>query len=230
MKRKNPGSEKCMSPDHRAEERKIMVERQIAARGIRDPGVLSAMLEIPRHLFIPPPYDRAAYDDNPLPIGNGQTISQPYIVALMTELLHPKSTDNVLEIGTGSGYQAAILSRLVKRLTTIERISTVADLAERNLKSLGMKNVVIIEGDGTLGYPDNAPYDGIIITAATPEIPRPLIAQLADGGILVAPVGGRDIQDLITLHKQGQSIKQVSHGGVRFVPLIGQHGWENNTS
>ena len=225
-----------------------MVERQIAARGIHDPGVLAAMLEIPRHLFIPPPHDRAAYDDNPLPIGNGQTISQPYIVAMMTELLHPKPTDNVLEIGAGSGYQAAILSRLVKRLTTIERISTVVDLAGRNLKSLGIENVVVIEGDGTLGYPENAPYNGIIITAATPEIPRPLIGQLADGmretvagadgaagqladgGILVAPVGGRDIQDLITLHKQGQSIKEVSHGGVRFVPLIGQHGWENNSS
>ena len=219
-----------MSPYPRAEERKIMVERQIAARGIHDPGVLAAMLEIPRHLFIPPPHDRAAYDDNPLPIGNGQTISQPYIVAMMTELLHPKPTDNVLEIGAGSGYQAAILSRLVKRLTTIERISTVVDLAGRNLKSLGIENVVVIEGDGTLGYPENAPYNGIIITAATPEIPRPLIGQLADGGILVAPVGGRDIQDLITLHKQGQSIKEVSHGGVRFVPLIGQHGWENNSS
>jgi protein-L-isoaspartate(D-aspartate) O-methyltransferase len=118
----------------------------------------------------------------------------------------------------------------VKRLTTIERISTVADLAGKNLKSLGIENVVVIEGDGTLGYPDNAPYNGIIITAATPEIPRPLIGQLADGGILVAPVGGRDIQDLITLHKQGQSIRQVSHGGVRFVPLIGQHGWENPNS
>ena len=219
-----------MSPYPRADERKAMVERQIAARGIHDPRVLAAMLEIPRHLFIPPPYDRAAYDDNPLPIGSGQTISQPYIVALMTELLHPKATDNVLEIGAGSGYQAAILSRLVQRLTTIERITTVADLARRNLKSIGIDNVVVIEGDGTLGYPDNAPYDGIIITAATPDVPQPLIEQLADGGTLVAPVGGRDIQDLITIHKQGRSFMQESHGGVRFVPLIGQHGWENKNS
>ena len=148
------------------------------------------MEEIPRHLFIPPPYDRAAYDDNPVPIGKGQTISQPYIVAVMTALLLPKATDNMLEIGAGSGYQAAVLSRLVKRLTTIERIETVADLARRNLKSIGIENVVVIEGDGTLGYPDNAPYDGIIITAATPEVPRPLLDQLADGGRLVAPVGG----------------------------------------
>ena len=207
-----------------------MVEHQIAARGIHDPGVLAAMLEIPRHLFIPPPYDRAAYDDNPLPIGNGQTISQPYIVALMTELLHLKPTDNVLEIGAGSGYQAAIISRLVRKLTTIERIAAIAELARTNLKSLGIDNVVVLEGDGTTGYPNNAPYKGIIITAATPTVPQPLIDQLADGGTLVAPVGGRDVQDLITIHKQGRSIIQESHGGVRFVPLIGQHGWENDNS
>jgi len=219
-----------MSLYPRADERKIMVEHQIAARGIHDPGVLAAMLEIPRHLFIPPPYDRAAYDDNPLPIGNGQTISQPYIVALMTELLHLKPTDNVLEIGAGSGYQAAIISRLVRKLTTIERIAAIAELARTNLKSLGIDNVVVLEGDGTAGYPDNAPYKGIIITAATPTVPQPLIDQLADGGTLVAPVGGRDVQDLITIHKQGRSIIQESHGGVRFVPLIGQHGWENDNS
>ena len=216
-----------MSPYPRADERKAMVERQIAARGIHDPGVLAAMLEIPRHLFIPPPYDHAAYDDNPLPIGSGQTISQPYIVALMTELLHPEATDNMLEIGAGSGYQAAVLSRLVRRLTTIERITTVANQARTNLKSLGIDNVIVIEGDGTLGYPGNAPYDGIIISAATPDVPQPLIGQLADGGTLVAPVGGHDIQDLITIHRQGRSFRRESRGGVRFVPLIGQHGWEN---
>lgn len=207
-----------------------MVDDQIAARGIRDKRVLGAMLDIPRHIFIPPPYDRSAYDDNPLPIGNGQTISQPYIVALMTELLHPEPADNVLEIGAGSGYQAAVLSRIVKQVTTIERIAAVADLARRNLKSIGIDNVAVIEGDGTLGFPDNAPYDGIIITAATPDVPRPLIGQLADGGTLVAPVGGRDFQDLITLHKQGISVVRESHGGVRFVPLIGIHGWNNEDS
>ena len=179
-----------MSPYPRADERKAMVERQIAARGIHDPGVLAAMLEIPRHLFIPPPYDRAAYDDNPLPIGSGQTISQPYIVALMTELLRPKATDNMLEIGAGSGYQAAVLSRLVRRLTTIERITTVAAMARRNLKFIGIDNVDVIEGDGSLGYPGNAPYDGIIITAATPDVPQPLIGSWLMEESLLLPSGG----------------------------------------
>jgi protein-L-isoaspartate(D-aspartate) O-methyltransferase len=183
------------------------------------------MREIPRHHFIPPPYNTSAYEDAPLPIGNGQTISQPYIVALMTELLDPRPEDRVLEIGAGSGYQAAILSRLVRHVTTIERIPGVADLAKRNLAELGLKNISIIVGDGTLGYPGNAPYDGIIITAATPEIPQPLIDQLAVGGILVAPVGSRDIQELVTLTRTEKGIVRASHGGVRFVPLIGEHGW-----
>jgi protein-L-isoaspartate(D-aspartate) O-methyltransferase len=216
-----------MSPYPRAEERRRMVERQIEARGIRNASVLAAMREIPRHLFIPPPSDQAAYDDNPLPIGSGQTISQPYIVALMTELLRPEPSDNVLEIGAGSGYQAAILSRLVQTLTTIERIPAVAVLARNNLKSLGIQNVEVIEGDGTEGDPQNAPYNGIMITAATPEIPKTLIDQLAEGGRLVAPVGGRDIQELVTLEKQGRIMIPHYHGGVRFVPLIGKYGWEN---
>ena len=218
-----------MSTYPRDHERKAMVERQIASRGIHDRRVLAAMEEIPRHLFIPPPYDRAAYDDNPLPIGNGQTISQPYIVALMTELLHPKATDRMLEIGAGSGYQAAVLSRLIRQLTTIERISHVATLARANLQAIGITNVTVIEGDGTLGYPENAPYDGIIITAATPEIPRPLIEQLADGGSLVAPVGGQDLQELVAIRKTHGSLTREFHGGVRFVPLIGEHGWNGGT-
>ncbi len=207
-----------------------MVEHQIAARGVHDPRVLAAMLEIPRHLFVPSPYDRAAYDDNPLPIGSGQTISQPYIVALMTELLHPQPADTMLEIGAGSGYQAAVLSRLVRRLITIERITSVANLARANLQAAGIANVTVVEGDGTLGYPEEAPYNGILITAATPEVPGPLIGQLADGGTLVAPVGGHDFQDLITLRRTGGSFLRESHGGVRFVPLIGRHGWENGGS
>ncbi len=214
----------------RDEERKAMVARQIAARGISDPRILAAMEEIPRHFFIPPPYDRAAYDDNPVPIGSGQTISQPFIVAMMSALLEPEPTDTVLEIGAGSGYQAAVLSRLVSRVITIERLKTVADLARNNLKSIGIGNVTVIEGDGTLGYPGAAPYDGIIITAATPEVPQPLIDQLSDGGVLVAPVGGRDLQELITIRRTGSSLVREFHGGVRFVPLIGEHGWENSGS
>ena len=204
-----------------------MVDRQIEARGIRNPRVLAVMREIPRHLFIPQPYDKSAYEDCPLPIGDGQTISQPYIVALMTELLRPQPSDTMLEIGAGSGYQAAVLSRLVHTLTTVERIPSVAQLARNNLTVLGIENVIVIEGDGTQGYQKNAPYNGIIVTAATPEIPRTLTDQLAEGGRLVAPVGGRDIQELVTLEKKGESLIPEYHGGVRFVPLIGKYGWEN---
>jgi protein-L-isoaspartate(D-aspartate) O-methyltransferase len=186
------------------------------------------MREIPRHLFIPPPYNTSAYEDAPLPIGNGQTISQPYIVALMTALIDPLPEDRVLEIGAGSGYQAAILSMLVQQVTTIERIPAVADLARENLVKIGLQNISIIVGDGTRGYPDHAPYDGIMITAATPEIPPPLIDQLTIGGILVAPVGGREIQELITLTRNENGVVRSSHGGVRFVPLIGEHGWADS--
>lgn len=202
-----------------------MVERQIAARGITDALVLAAMRDVPRHLFIPPPYDRNAYDDCPLPIGNGQTISQPYIVALMTELLGVGPGDTVLEIGAGSGYQAAILSRIVRRVTTIERLSPVAALARENLAALQIENVEIIEGDGTLGHPPSAPYDAILITAATPEVPEPLLVQLAEGGRLVAPVGGREIQELVRIIRKGRTYDRSYFGGVRFVPLIGRHGW-----
>ncbi|MCJ7741494.1 MAG: protein-L-isoaspartate(D-aspartate) O-methyltransferase [Methanoregula sp.] len=214
-----------MPPYTRADERLRMVEYQIAARGIRDQRVLSAMKEVPRHLFVPPPYNKSAYEDCPLPIGNGQTISQPYIVALMTELLALRPTDNVLEIGAGCGYQAAVLAALVRRVTTIERIPEVAGLARANLAAVGSKNVEVIVGDGTLGYPQKAPYEGIIITAATPVVPQPLIEQLAEGGRLVAPVGGRDIQELKRLRKKDGSIPEEHHGGVRFVPLIGECGW-----
>jgi protein-L-isoaspartate(D-aspartate) O-methyltransferase len=214
-----------MPPYPRADERLRMVECQIAARGIHDQRVLLAMKDVPRHLFVPPPYNKSAYEDCPLPIGNGQTISQPYIVALMTELLVLQPTDSVLEIGTGCGYQAAVLAGLVRKVTTIERIPEVAKLAKENLATIGIKNVEVIVGDGTVGSPQKAPYDGIIITAATPSVPLPLIEQLAEGGRLVAPVGERDIQELIRLRKKGGSITVEHHGGVRFVPLIGECGW-----
>ena len=211
----------------REDERARMVERQIISRGIRDPRILMAMREIPRHIFVPPPYDRAAYEDSPLPIGNGQTISQPYIVALMTELLNPGPDDHILEIGAGSGYQAAILAVLAKRVTTIERIKAVGERARANLARLGIVNVTLVDGDGTLGYAADAPYNGILITAATPCIPTPLIEQLDSDGRLVAPVGNRDIQELIRISRDGSRLTQSSHGGVRFVPLIGKHGWED---
>jgi protein-L-isoaspartate(D-aspartate) O-methyltransferase len=210
----------------RGDERERMVEYQIRSRGIQNSRILAVMREIPRHFFIPPPYDRSAYEDSPLPIGNKQTISQPYIVALMTELLNPGPEDRILEIGAGSGYQAAILGMLAKKVITIERIPEVADLARSNLSRLGITNVDLIVGDGTIGYSAGAPYDGILITAATPQVPQPLIDQLADGGRLVAPVGDRDIQELVRISRTGSRTVRTSQGGVRFVPLIGREGWE----
>ncbi len=203
-----------------------MVKYQIEARGIRDPRVLDAMREIPRHCFVPAPYREAAYRDGPLPIGGGQTISQPYIVALMTELLELGPADRVLEIGTGSGYQSAILAKLVAEVITVERLPEVADYARKNLASLGIKNVDVIVGDGTLGYPGRAPYQGVIITACAPDVPQPLVEQLADGGRLVAPVGSRDFQQLTKLVRHEGSVERFTYGGVAFVPLIGAFGWQ----
>jgi protein-L-isoaspartate(D-aspartate) O-methyltransferase len=203
-----------------------MVETQIAARGIRDEKVLSAMQRIPRHLFVPEKARGAAYGDYPLPIGHGQTISQPYIVAMMTTLLQLHPDDKVLEIGAGSGYQAAILGTLAKEVISIERIPEVARLAQDNLSASGISTVRVIVGDGTLGYPKRAPYDGVLITAATPSVPSPLIDQLAEGGRLVAPVGSRDLQELIRLIKKGNGLTRECFGGVMFVPLVGKHGWE----
>jgi protein-L-isoaspartate(D-aspartate) O-methyltransferase len=216
--------------DLRADERLRMVERQIIARGITNPRILAAMRQIPRHVFIPPPFDQSAYDDNPLPIGNGQTISQPYIVALMTDLLDPEPGDRVLELGTGSGYQTTILATMAKHVVTIERIPAVADLARSNLSRMGIKNVELIVGDGTTGYPARAPYNAILITAATPQIPESLVNQLAEGGRLVAPVGSRDLQELVRICRTGNGIIESRHGSVRFVPLIGKQGWEGEDS
>jgi len=215
-----------MDTDEFREERARMVEHQIAARGVRDPRVLAAMREVPRHLFVPETIQSAAYQDRPLPIGSGQTISQPYIVALMTALLEPSPGDTVLEIGAGSGYQAAILGTLVTRVITIERLPEIAAAARERLQQLGISNVEVEVGDGTMGFPSRAPYQGILITAATPEVPAPLLAQLADGGRLVAPVGARDVQELIRVRKQGDQVVREYHGGVCFVPLIGEFGWK----
>ncbi len=208
-------------------ERYDMVEHQIQARGVSDPRVLAAMRKVPRHLFVPPPLARAAYQDRPLPIGEGQTISQPYIVAVMTELLELKPSDRVLEVGTGSGYQAALLAELADRVISVERLPGVAEQARENLARAGITGVRVIVGDGTEGYLEEAPYDGIVVTAATPAVPEPLIEQLAEGGRLVAPVGSRDMQDLVKVVKSrdGQ-VSRFTFGGVCFVPLIGRYGWK----
>lgn len=201
-------------------DRDAMVRDQIESRGVRNSVVLSAMRTVPRHLFVPAQARAFAYSDRPLPIGNGQTISQPYIVALMTELLEPKKTDRVLEIGTGSGYQAAVLSLCVKEVYSIELEPELAREAIERLRQLGHRNVVARQGDGYAGWPDRAPFDKVILTAAPPQIPRALIDQLAPGGILVAPEGDRMSQELVVIKKDRNG--QVSRRAVTpvmFVPM-----------
>lgn len=207
-----------------------MVERQIEARGVKNPRVLGAMRTIPRHLFVSGSYASSSYEDRPLPIGDGQTISQPYIVAVMTELLDVHPNDKILEIGAGSGYQAAILSELASIVITIERLPSVASLARNNLEKIGIGNVEVVIADGTLGLPEKGPYNGILITAATPEVPPPLFDQLAEGGRLVAPAGGRVVQELVKVVRRGTNFETTYHGGVCFVPLIGRYGWRNGDS
>ena len=197
-----------------------MVREQIESRGIRNAAVLRVMRETPRHLFMPAAAGRLAYADQPVEIGHGQTISQPYIVALMTELLEPSKAHTVLEIGTGSGYQAAILSPLVGRLYTIEILPELASSATALLGKLGYKNVIVRAGDGYKGWPEHAPFDRIILTAAPPEIPQALIDQLKPGGRLVAPVGDRD-QNLVVLDKSKDGkVSRRSVAAVRFVPMV----------
>lgn len=203
-----------------------MVDAQLIARGINDRRVLDAFLKVPRHKFVPLQEVESAYEDYPLPIGEGQTISQPYIVALMTQSLELKDTDIVLEIGTGSGYQAAILAELVKKVYTIERIPALTENVSNLLRELGYKNIELKTGDGTLGLPEDAPYDGIIVTAAAPEIPKPLIEQLNDNGRLVVPTGGGFSQMLTVLKKTSAGIVSTDICGCVFVPLIGRYGWK----
>lgn len=211
--------------DNFTEKREEMVRFQVQSRGIKDPGVIAAMRKIPRHLFVPSNLEDSAYEDRPLPIGEGQTISQPYIVAVMTEHLDLKPQDRVLEIGAGSGYQAALLTELAGKVISIERLDDLAAQAQKNLARAGITGVHVIVGDGTEGYPPEAPYDAIIITAASPSIPQPLIDQLAEGGRLIAPIGPRNCQDLVKLVKHEGQVERTSLGGVCFVPLIGQFGW-----
>jgi protein-L-isoaspartate(D-aspartate) O-methyltransferase len=215
--------------DRYAKQRKKMVDSQIRSRGIRDERVLRAMEKIPRHLFIDEGLIDQAYNDNPLPIGEKQTISQPYIVAIMTEALELKGHEKVLELGTGSGYQAAILAELADRVFTIERIAALAQKARKLLESLNYYNVVIRVGDGTYGWREESPFDAIVVSAGSPSIPRTLVEQLAVGGRLVIPVGGRYSQSLIKLTRLSENpddVKKEDLGGCRFVNLIGEHGWK----
>ena len=204
-----------------AEERERMVAGQIEARGVRDPRVLAALRAIPRHEFVPPAQRIHAYEDRPLPIGEGQTISQPYIVAVMTELLELDGSEKVLEVGTGSGYQAAVLGRLAREVYSIEIVPELARRAEADLERLGYANVHVRDGDGYRGWPEHAPFDVIIVTAAPGHVPAPLVEQLALGGRMVLPVG--DVfQDLVLVTRGAEGVRQERLLGVRFVPMTGE--------
>ncbi len=205
----------------RAVLRNAMVQSQLAARGIADTAVLRAMRSVPRHLFVPPGEREHAYEDRPLPIGYDQTISQPYIVGLMTQLIGPRRAHRVLEIGTGSGYQAAVLAAIVDTVYTIEIVQPLADAAARRLKGLGYPNIVVRWGDGYNGWKEKAPFDAIVVTAAPDHVPQPLIDQLAEGGRMVIPMGDvYGIQDLLLIRKVDGKITRENIAPVRFVPLI----------
>jgi protein-L-isoaspartate(D-aspartate) O-methyltransferase len=209
-----------------AAQREEMLEKQLRRRGIHDAAVLAAMAEVPRHEFVSEDVRAHAYDDLPLPIGGGQTISQPYIVAAMTAALHLQPGDRVLEIGTGCGYHAAVLSRLAKEVFTIERRPELASRASATLARLGYSNAHVHCGDGTLGLPELAPFDAILVAAAAPAVPKPLLAQLAEGGRIILPVGGAEHQELQLIEKRGDTFPTKMLEGCRFVPLLGYHGWQ----
>ncbi len=211
-------------------ERERMVDEQIAARGVKDKRVLEAMKNVPRHIFVDKTYYHQAYNDYPLPVGNGQTISQPYMVAAMTELLELKGEEKVLEIGTGSGYQTAILALLCSKVYTIERITDLTIWARRRLETLGFRNISFMVGDGSLGWRDYAPYDGIMVTAGAPEIPDSLIEQLAEKGRLVIPVGDEFSQILNLVKKHKDRIYRKEFFECTFVPLLGKEGWKGENS
>jgi protein-L-isoaspartate(D-aspartate) O-methyltransferase len=206
--------------------RNEMVESQIIARGVADPSVIKAMKAIPRHLFVNEALGESAYGDHPLPIGEGQTISQPYIIAEMTQALRLKGDERILEIGTGSGYQAAILAAIVDRVYTIERNNTLFLNTKKLFDKLKYHNIVTKYSDGTLGWSQESPFDAIIVTAGGEKIPEPLIKQLSEGGRLIMPVGGNMTQELIIVEKKSSGIISKTLGGCRFVKLIGRHGWK----
>ena len=219
----NSGSENLN--ERRMAERNRMVTEQIEVRGVRDPRVLQVLRTLPRHRFIPGEDRPDAYDDRPVAIGCGQTISQPYMVAIMTEWLAVGPDDRILEIGTGSGYQTAVLARLADQVVTVERHPDLSASARKLLGSIGLDNIEFAVGDGSMGWPGRAPYDGILVTAGAPHVPPALLAQLADGGRLVAPVGGREEQRLVRIIRQGDQFSEEAGIGCRFVPLVGTEGW-----
>jgi protein-L-isoaspartate(D-aspartate) O-methyltransferase len=217
-----------MNRDRELEARKErMVAEHLLARGIRDAAVVRAMREVPREAFLPPELERFAYEDGPLPIEEGQTISQPYIVAYMIEALELTGRERVMEVGTGSGYAAAVLSRCAAEVFTVERIATLAETAQARLQELGYRNVAVHLGDGTLGWQEHAPYDAIVVTAGAPDVPAGLLEQLATGGRLVIPVGPTPhLQDLVRVRRlPSGELRREELCGVRFVPLIGEQGW-----
>ena len=210
-----------------AQQRKQMVEQQIRRRGIRHPAIIEAMLEVPRERFVSDEYIASAYDDTALPIPAGQTISQPYVVALMIQALQLSPDDRVLEVGSGSGYAAAVLSRIAADVYAVERHKELVDYARSRLDHLGYDNVHVRHADGTMGWPEHAPYDGILVSASGPRVPQPLRKQLAIGGRLIMPIGqARGMQTLVRLTRTGEEqFEEKDLGGVRFVPLIGEQGW-----
>lgn len=213
-----------------AQQRQEMIEKQLRRRGVTDARVLAAMAVVPRHQFVPEELRSRAYEDLPLPIGAGQTISQPYIVAAMTSALVLDPSERVLEIGTGCGYQAAVLSRLVKDVFTVEVLPELASAASDRLVRLGYANVHVHCGDGTFGLPEFAPFDAILVAAAAPAVPKPLLAQLAEDGRMILPVGDSENQELRLIEKQGTAFLTRSLEGCRFVPLVGYYGWQEPPS
>jgi len=209
-----------------ARERERMVEEQLVRRGITDARVLEAMRKVPRHLFVEEALRDRAYGDHPLPIGEGQTISQPYIVGIMTQLLHLTGSEKVLEIGTGTGYQTAVLAELARRVCSVERIASLAARARATLEAMGYTNVWVRTADGTFGWPDEAPFDRILVSAAAPAVPEPLFDQLVEGGRMVLPVGDPFAQTLTVVDRVGGEKKISADSGCVFVKLIGKYGWE----
>jgi protein-L-isoaspartate(D-aspartate) O-methyltransferase len=206
--------------------RRLMVEKQLRGRGIHDERVLAAMLLVPRHQFVPPELEEQAYEDHPVSIGENQTISQPYMVAMMTQELMLEPADIVLEIGSGSGYQAAVLSRLASFVYTVERRQRLACLAYATLRGIGYQNIAVLCGDGSRGLPQNAPFDAIIVTAGAPAVPDTLVEQLADNGRLIIPVGDKMFQTCKRITKRGDRYETTDLTSCVFVPLIGRYGWE----